>query len=333
MSKLAPNDSTTEVPARYRRKRNDPPPRVRSAAPVDYALFVSGEIYTFGTEGPRFTISGTRREATPPLPTPGPAHYYVTNPMHAIVPRRIGASLRQEADNSTITSGVDFYAKPTFAEGRQTTIGRRWKSALATGQTVSPGPNYVPPTSPDLKHSHAIISRHDVSHADDNPPPGTYSPRLPYLTRAPSYTLTGPIHGADWVTGGADSTPGPGEYTPADGTTRRIGVTLAGHARNSRPVARSVFEPKGENLVAIGQLVVRLRKGEDPEEARRYIFTHNGLRKLIIQMVDTVLEEKPDDPVAFLRAKYQEMKEEMEAQNPHPVEADKKDDDDTLKWE
>jgi hypothetical protein len=75
-----------------------------------------------------------------------------------------------------------------------------------------------------------------------------------------------------------------------------------------------------------------LRKGEDPDEARRYIFTHNDLRKLIVTMVEMVLDEKPQDPVAFLRMSYQKLKEEMQAENPHPVEADKKDDDDTLNW-
>jgi hypothetical protein len=293
---------------------------------MDYTLFVGGDLYTFGTEGPRFTISGTRREGNPPLATRGPAHYYVRNPMHAVVPRRIGASLREEADNSTLTSGVDFYVNPTFAEGRQTTIGRLRKLASATGQTVSPGPSYVPPTSLDLRHSHTIVGRHDLSRPDDGPPPGTYSPRLPYLTRAPSYTATGPVHGADWLAGGADATPGPGECTRAECTTRRIGVTLAGHARNSKPVARPEFEPTGANLV------VRLRKGDDREEARRYILTHNDLRKLIIQLIDVVLDEKPDNPVEFLRNRYKEMKEAIEAQNPRPVEADKKDEDDNLKW-
>jgi hypothetical protein len=93
-----------------------------------------------------------------------------------------------------------------------------------------------------------------------------------------------------------------------------------------------VFQPKGENLVAIGQLVVRLRRDEDPEEARRYIFTHNEFRKLVTQMVELVLDEKPDDPVEFLRNRYQEMKKAIEAQNPRPVDPDKKDEDDTLKW-
>jgi hypothetical protein len=83
-------------------------------------------------------------------------------------------------------------------------------------------------------------------------------------------------------------------------------------------------------LVAIGQIVISLRKAPlEPEEARRYIFTHSEIRNLIAWMVDEILEKKPEKPVEYIHEVFTAMQEERDAGKPKAVVPAENDD---LMW-
>jgi hypothetical protein len=83
-------------------------------------------------------------------------------------------------------------------------------------------------------------------------------------------------------------------------------------------------------LVAIGQIVISLKKAPmDPEEARRYIFTHSEMRHLVAWIVDEILEKKPEKPLELIREIFTHLQEERDAGKPKVVVPDENDD---LTW-
>jgi hypothetical protein len=176
----------------------------------------------------------------------------------------------------------------------------------------------VPPSSLDLKHSHTITSRVDHRVVTDVPGAGAYAPKFP-LPEGPKFTVHGPPSRSDWLAP-SEATPGPGEYTPQQAASRAIGVSFTGHARDARRTTARLAPRNADVLVAIGQIVLSLKKCPDgPDEARKYIFTHTDLRQVVVSIVDIVLEQKPERPVEYVRGMFREMQEARDAGKPKVV--------------
>ena len=269
----------------------------------DPKLLVSGPLYLFGKDAPHITIASSRRDSPDIDKVPGPGHY---DPIAGNT-RRLQPEIRSSRrpqDASSLTSNIDYIYSPTFPEKRQIKIGQ--KSAFDFFDVNdTPGPDYFPSSALDSQRGHVIAGRHEERAPEVTPGPGHYSPKF-NLSKGPMITL--PVRAR--VDGmGEEPTPGPGHYDPQGPQDRSIGHSLCGHANTGRKRARSSLPGFGSDLLAIGPVMVRMSKLEDPADCRRYLAKHSELKGFVGELYEMVLETRPDDPLGMIREHFAAIKE------------------------
>mgnify|MGYP002471917297 CR=1 FL=1 len=142
--------------------------------------------------------------------------------------------------------------------------------------------------------------------------PGSYDAKYSLLRkREPSYDISKTNNRYDWMTPNEGS-PGPGFYSPVD---------VKKNDENERPRKKSqvrykdFYEKIRENesrnapkdLIAVDQFIIHLEILKDPKACRSYIVNHPQLRNIVHEIIEQVLNSKPENPVAFIEQYFKDI--------------------------
>ena len=272
------------------------------------ALLLKANLYTFGVDAPKITISSSRRPLTKDQNTPGPGEYNVNfDKLETKLQTRISSS-RVEDTKRSLTADIGFLDRPEFVNKENgKTIGVREKFELGP---IAPGPGpgkYALPSSMDNR-THLITSRHNREKINENPGPGTYDPPLKLFdlhSKGPVPYVN--VDRTEWMVKEMERTPAPTDYNPMYNDSKApIGSTTI-HGKIHTSIGqrhRGKKMSNGSNVIAVGQCIVKLDKVPDPQEARRYIQKSKGLNRVVKEIYDLILLEKPDSPLEFIKEHF-----------------------------
>lgn len=297
-----------------------------------YYLFSNN---TFGNDAPHFTIPSSRRDSesfTEKAQFPGPGTYEPFKDMKQFTSRiapsaqfRSMSLDRGQVNNysdATLTANIDFIDKREFPESKPAYIGVRTKHDFYD-IIETPGPSYIPPQS-DTKLQHRILSSGRDYNTSITPKktdtigPGSYDAKYTLLTkREPSYDISKTNNRYDWMTPNEGS-PGPGFYSPVDVKKNEPQWSIG---KKSRPRKKSqvrykdFYEKIRENesrnapkdLIAVDQFIIHLEILKDPKACRSYIVNHPQLRNIVHEIIEQVLNSKPENPVAFIEQYFKDI--------------------------
>lgn len=255
----------------------------------------------FGKDAPKFTIPSSRRDNTPPIPLPGPGAYNVPDNLDYRKIKPVFPTSRPQTVAVSPTANAEIPDIRTFPETKPVTIGTRDKFTYYD-VIDTPGPNYAPSSDLDRK-THRILSRNDnerVIEETKNLGPGAYNVTNPSLPRPPAFNFAGPKHRDDWMID-KQGIPGPGSYVfnPNSLLTREPNWSIGRKSRLNRRDRHST-PPQPKDLIAVDQCYVNLALLPNPKAARQYIMVHPEIRQVVHQLLEIVLDEKPEDPIQFL---------------------------------
>lgn len=249
----------------------------------------------FGRNSPMYTISSSTRTSAAPSPRPGPGQYNPDVPDHRL---KLKFSTSIDPDLDPLTRGIALYRHPGIGDRLETSKNRIHERVPGELFDVveTPGAKYDLPSILDTR-SHKILPRESfLVEQKDIPPPALYDPKFS-APHAPSYKFSKDTKRDKWITDGVEDTPGPGAYVERERAPS--GTTIGEKSRKKkRPV--SVMQ----NTLIVERIVVNLRAFKDPTEVKKYATAHPELAPLVREMFETVLKEKPDDPVEFLKDVY-----------------------------
>lgn len=291
---------------------------------------------TFGEDAPHFTIPSSRRDSASfqeQSQFPGPGAYDIFNNTKPISSRIAPTAQFRSAsldkgiasafnNDETLTSNIDFIDNRQFPQSKPVYIGVRTKHDFYD-IIDSPGPSYVPPL-PDTRIHHRILSsgrdyNSESAKANTDPiGPGAYNVKYTLLTkREPSYNIGDSSSRGNWMTA-SESSVGPGSYNPVVTTKKEPQWSIGKKSRpsgNSRyefidydeKIKRKASKNVPKDLIAVDQLIIHLEILKDPKGARSYIVNHPQLRNIVHQILELVLAEKPDNPVAFIENYFKDI--------------------------
>ena len=268
----------------------------------------------FGKDAPRFTIPSSRKEEPPPYPYPGPGEYEIKNIEHYRKLQPTFPKSRPQTVQVSETANVEFINYRSFPEIKGAHIFNREKIDFYD-MIESPAPNYVP-IEKVTQIPHQISPKvYDRSYEKTaHLGPGSYNLKFPDLPREPSFNFYGPKKRDSWILETRDI-PGPGQYQPSFVQKRQPVWTIGRKSRLSRRTRSSLTNAQKKDIIAIDQVIIRLDELSNPAAARQYIMTHQILRDVVHEIIQTVLNEKPDDPVSFLEAYFSNVKSFMTPKN------------------
>lgn len=263
----------------------------------------------FGKDAPKFTIASSRKEEIITFPLPGPGHYDVSDINEYRKIKHVFPRSNQQTVTISPTANVDFSNYRSFPEIRDVHIFNRNKSEFYD-LIESPGPEYVPKTIvTQIPHKISVKEVDDSDLKNAHIGPGSYTIKYPNMPREPSFNFYGPKKRDDWIADGRNM-PGPGQYEPKIVKKREPGWTIGRKSRLSRR-NKSLNNASKKDLIAIDQCIIRLEMLSNPSAARQYIMTHQSLRDVVHEMIEVILNVKPDDPVAYLEDYFTEIKKFM----------------------
>ena len=278
-----------------------------SAAFIRYkAEYGKPSIGTFGSDAPMFTISSSRRNKVSRFQTPGPGAYNppIEPQENLKIKRRIPIAQR-DVDKGSLTMNIDFIDKAIFPNKEiGKTIGTK------SGGTFymindSPGPSYVPKSTLSTR-GHKITSRTGKRNDNDNPGPGKYSPTNPAMPKAPSYTCQGPKDRSKWLV--TENNPSPSEYSPKMNNVLRKQPQWTIGEKSRRTKTRQNPNPPKSRFIAIDYFVIPLGLDADIEADKKYIDEHPAIREMIRDVMEIIMEFKPDDPLDYMRQYFSRFK-------------------------
>ena len=274
----------------------------------------------FGKDAPKITIGTSRREPLPSVFSPGPGTYDpprqpLSHRLEHVFPRS-----REEKNATTLTSHIDYINQPQFPERRSIKIGQRDRHEFFF-LNDTPGPSYMPPNKPSGRVP-KIGLRFRSRSVEQGPGPGTYDPNdsFMYSTRV-TQLATGAGKRTAWMVG--DKNPGPGQYSPvAVGKPREPAYTIGGRSRPNRR-----RDKKGNvKAVQLG-IDVFLVSIKDPnlseDEIMDYVRSHTELKSVFHEVMEEILEKKPEAPLGYMRDYFRQLRREMygeEEEQPLPPE-------------
>lgn len=259
----------------------------------------------FGKDAPRFTIGSSRRPPAPPEAVPGPGAY--TPPADPATTRKmkIRFPMAQDRDTTISVDNVEMVNLRTFPEMKLLNIGARPNRPFYD-VIESPGPNYLPSSSLSVR-AHKIGGNRKPEVIDRSaPPPGTYTPKHPGESTAPRYTFSGPSSRDQWLN--IEGKPGPSDYRPK--TTlieKRVPEWTIGE-RSRRSNRRKHPNPPKSRFFGVDRFVIPLDMTADLDAEWSYIDTHPDLREVIKWVMNRIMDEKPMNPVAFMKKLFVEIK-------------------------
>jgi hypothetical protein len=258
--------------------------------------------WTFGSDSPHWTISGSRREDVSAFILPGPGAYDPTKFEHSHQIPHVFSKINPPDPDTTITGGIDFIYHPIFPQNRPFHIGVR-KDTQFAHFIETPGPNYTPRTN-ETRIPHFLPPKTEIREEkiEEVPGPGQYEPQFgACLTHEPRYSFSGPRKRSEWMID-RQGIPGPGRYaTDLTETLPRVPHWTLG--RRSRLSRQNRNEPPGKpkDLIAIAEFVIELNVMPNPEASRQYVVSHPDLRKIVHELLDAVFAAKPEAPLEFLQ--------------------------------
>ena len=249
----------------------------------------------FGLNAPKYTIPNAGRTGEPLAPGPGPGKY---NPDP--VDHRLKIKFPQGNDPviDPVTKGIHPYRHPGIGDRldiRKNRIHERTQEELFDIRDT-PGPKYNLPTTMDT-HSHKILPRESfIVEQKDIPPVASYTPQWVAIPHGPAYTVPNNSKRGEWITDGVEETPGPGAYTAQEAKPR--GPTFGAKSRKQKPAQSE------QTLMVIDRIPVNLGKFVNAAKVKKYVHNHPELVQFVHEMFELVLNEKPENPVEFLRQTY-----------------------------
>lgn len=260
----------------------------------------------FGKDAPKFTIPSSRREEIDIFPLPGPGQYEISdiNEYRKIKP--VFPKSRPQTVIISPTANVEFSNYRSFPEIKDMHIFSRNKFEFYD-VIESPGPEYAPKEKiTQIPHKISCKEQDNSDLKNAHIGPGSYSLKYPYMPRDPAFNFYGPKRRDDWITDRRNH-PGPGQYDPNDVKKREPQWTIGRKSRLSRR-NKSLNPTTKKDLIAIDQCIIGLEQLANPSAARQYIMTHPQLREVVHEMIEVILNVKPDDPVAYLEDYFTEIK-------------------------
>ena len=265
---------------------------------------------SFGRDSPKFTIASSRRDSPPLFPLPGPGEYDPRDP-DAGRPKHAICGSRPVSVVGSDTSNIGLFDIRVFPESRAAHIfGRCPRGFFDVAE--SPGPSYLPANGPPSRGHKIAERRGEKNSGGTGVGPGEYDVRFPALPRDPAYNFYGPKRRDDWMLVNT-ANPGPGQYSPCSVLARQPQWTIGRKSRPNRR-AKSVASKRKKDLVAVDVCIISLDELVNPQAARQYIMTHLELRDVVHEILERVLNLKPDDPIAFILQYFKNIKERMEAE-------------------
>ena len=142
------------------------------------------------------------------------------------------------------------------------------------------------------------------------PGPGSYSPNRVDLERPPSFYLSGPSSRDDWLKN-SFKRPGPGAYSPS------LNYTSQSQSRPRWSFGDKSRKRKRSNPpIAVDRVFVRLEQGMNREKTLTFLEKRPEIKEFVAELLDEIIRMKPEDPVQYLRDKFQKQKDERDEQEP-----------------
>lgn len=247
----------------------------------------------FGTESPSFTIAGHHMELWHPLDTPGPADYAPSPRIRRYYHRIQGGPPVWPPHP---TANVDMF---------DLRVGQ-WRTPITTEPPPPPrkplardalGANFIPP--PTLSPRPIRIKAYfpPLDFRTVTPGPAAYDPSDGHCGL--SYSISSPVPRDDWLRDGMPESPVPGTYSaPLSRGPRPPSWTIGGKSRRKRGWGRR--EPPADRTVMVGNFAVRVGE-DDYDYALRAVQDDLILKRMIKWVMERVLAEKPQAPLARMR--------------------------------
>lgn len=260
----------------------------------------------FGKDAPKYTIPSSRKEEIITFPLPGPGEYEITNINEYRKIKYVFPKSRPQTVTVSPTANVEFSNYRSFPEIKEMHIFNKSKFEFYD-VIESPGPEYVPKeTITQIPHKISVKERDDSDLKNAHIGPGSYTLKYPYMPRDPAFNFYGPKRRDDWIADHRNH-PGPGEYNPNIVKKREPEWTIGRKSRLSRR-NKSLNPKMKKDIIAVDQCIISLDQLVNPVAGRQYIMTHPQLREVVHEMIDVILNVKPDDPVAYLEDYFTEIK-------------------------
>ena len=260
----------------------------------------------FGKDARQVYISPKYPSPMPKDNVPGPGAY--TPKEHDIKLRCTFPRAMYEFVEEPITSNIQLYRPPGLESINKRQIHGRITFEPKRDNVPSPF-DYQIPTTFTKKKSHTIsaTSTEFVVPKSQTPPPGTYNPVDPMILKAPAYTFQKTFK-RNLVTD-YEKTPAPGRYSPIDATVQHKAPswTIGGKSRVGKRALTSL--QRKSDILIIDKVSVFLSKTGDAAAAKKYYTQHQELRTFVAFLFDMILEDKPNDPIAYIRNYFQQLLE------------------------
>ena len=261
-------------------------------------------ITTFGRDSPKFTIPSSRKEDYVLFPLPGPGEYNVVENEKQTLLNCTFPKSKVIDNKRALTANIDYTNYRMFPEVKQSYIGVKDNHDVFYIND-SPGPGVVQ-MPPQRKISIRIPNKYKERALEfPNIGPGCYDQSTEGIDyHIHGYRFSGPKERNQWMVTN-DDMPGPGEYTPVLSVAKVRSRAIGKKSRHKKNVAPR--PPK--DLIAIDQIIIHLENLPDPKRSRQYIISKPAIRDVVHEIIETVLYSRPDDPVAFIKEYFAQIRD------------------------
>jgi hypothetical protein len=149
---------------------------------------------------------------------------------------------------------------------------------------------------------HRIQLKAEPEKPEPGPGPQKYTPKA-VLPRAPAYPLSGPKVRDDWMVD-TKCSPSPNFYRPHKPESTMPFYSIG---------YRSRLGAKPTTPFAIGTFIAKLDDGISVNQAKRYLKRHPEFADFVDDLLNTVLEERSEDPIQFISDHFAALKAEQES--------------------
>lgn len=286
----------------------------------------------FGKDAKKITIGCSRRDPRPSQAIPGPGAY---NPPAQPLSHRLRTGISNylpEKNFATLTSELDFRQERIFPESvHSIRVGERDNYRDWWILNHNPASFYVEKSNVAGGRTHMIQSRHGEAKKDTTPGPGSYEALKSFkmvndFTKS-THLVMGNERRGHWMV--REHNPSPADYSPNKNNilVHEPSYTIG---NRSRPNKRREMSRKRNGLptqsnrpqamIGIDVFVIKLDPSIDENEARDYVRSHPDLKTVLHEVIEEILDTKPDAPVGFMRDYFIELKKEMGIEDPEPQE-------------
>ncbi|OHT14323.1 hypothetical protein TRFO_15377 [Tritrichomonas foetus] len=290
---------------------NRPVKRRQPYKPEEIDFYVGVDTERFG-DGPKIAIKSSRKPPKIPPPTPAPGDYEVPA---APIDKRLKPTMPNTIHGEIIapmTTNIDYIDSTIFPANIPKGIGSLDNQKFFQIYDVPPC-KYIPRTN-FTKNTIKIGDKKPTVYENGNPGPGQYTPDF-VLRRNPKFQFTCPTIRCEWLMDRRNNPP-PDIYEPKK-VEKQAPIYSIGD--KSRKRKRKKITP-----FPLGSFIVKLDESITLEEAREYTIKHPNFKTIVAEMLDHVLEIKPENPLLCLREFWFEIKE-MRDRNSQPVSTDEYD--------